>query len=56
MCACFDWKLGLISSSIQVPKWVSHVLNKCVLEEFWRTKSQTHNRLNSLDIFSIYRR
>ena len=51
----FAWKLGLICSSTQVPKWVSHVqdvswknLEKQILK--------THSGLNFLDILSIYRR
>ena len=51
---CIDsWSLHpyllLISSSIQVPKWVSHV--KCVLEEFWKNNSQNSQSTQYLRYF-----
>ena len=53
MCAYFAWKLGLIRSSIQLPKWVSHV--KIVSwKKFEKQILKTHSRLIFLDILSIY--
>ena len=51
----FAWKLGLRSSSIQVPKLVSHV-QIVSLKKFEKQILKTHSPLNFLDTLSIYYR
>ena len=50
MCLFFAWKLGLISSSIQVPKWISH-LSKYSLEEVGKANAQNSQQTQFLRYF-----
>ena len=49
----FAWQLGLISSSMQVPKWVSRVLNVS-WKNFKKHILKTHRGYHFSDILSIY--